>query len=165
MWSVRVDADTGTDFDEGLSVHLQEQLAGRHPAAGASYLASRHVPGRVSVQLSVEESTARRAIDTAVREVTAALRAYGHTPHIARIEALPEEELDEHLDALPVELMGMREIAVLLDVSRQRADQISKRPDFPQALAELASGSIWPGAAVRRWATTWERKKGRPRTA
>ncbi|MFF3440595.1 hypothetical protein [Streptosporangium sp. NPDC002721] len=34
--------------------------------------------------MSVEESTARRAIDAAVREVTAALRAQGLTVQIAR---------------------------------------------------------------------------------
>lgn len=167
MWSVRVDADTGVDYDEGVDAHLRESLAARRPAIGAGYLAGRLLPGRISLQLSVVESTARQAVDTAVREVTAALREHGLRPHIVRVEALLEEELDQELSTAPPELMGVREIAAAVDppMSRQRADLLTKRDDFPEPIAELAAGKIWSGAAVRRWLATWERKSGRPRAS
>jgi hypothetical protein len=169
MWSVRVDADTGLDFDEELGAHLRWRLADRQPAAGAGHVAGRLVAGRVSVQLSVNESSARKAVDVAAREVAAALREHGLQPHIVRLDVMPEEELDEELDKTPPELMGVREIAAAVDpdnpISRQRADQLTKRDDFPQPIAELASGKVWSGAAVRRWLATWERKSGRPKAS
>lgn len=167
MWSVRVDADTGTDFTDDLGAHLRAQLAGRHVAAGAGHVAGRRLAGRVSMQLSMDESTARQAADTAVRETTAALRGYGLSVHIARIEVLGEDELDEETRAAPPELMGVREIAAAVDppMTRQRADQLTKRDDFPKPIAELTAGKIWSGDAVRRWLATWERKSGRPRAA
>jgi predicted DNA-binding transcriptional regulator AlpA len=49
-------------------------------------------------------------------------------------------------------LVGVREIAQLLSVSRQRADQIARTKDFPDPIAELASGRIWERSVVVRWA-------------
>lgn len=100
-----------------------------------------------------------------MREVSAALRGYGLSVHVARLEVLQEEELDAETRAAPPELMGVREIAAAVDppMSRQRADQVTKRDDFPAPIAELASGKIWSGTAVRRWLATWERKSGRPK--
>lgn len=162
MWSVRVDADTDTDYDEALDSALRGHLAAYSPAIGAAYAAGGRVPRRISVQLSDEAPNLRKAVDAAVKAVANALRAQGMSCDIARVEGMSEEEFGVELSTAPPELMGVREIASLLEVSRQRADMLTKRPDFPQALAALASGSIWPGAAVRRWASTWERKTGRP---
>lgn len=55
------------------------------------------------------------------------------------------------------ELMGIAEIRALLDISRQRADQLTRRADFPRPVAELAMGKVWDAEAVREWA----RKDGR----
>ena len=49
-------------------------------------------------------------------------------------------------------LMGIREIAALLDVSPQRAEQLSNKPEFPPPTAKLASGRIWLREAVESWA-------------
>lgn len=49
-------------------------------------------------------------------------------------------------------LVGVREVGKLLGVSRQRADQLVRTKDFPDPIAELASGRIWERAAVVRWA-------------
>ena len=54
---------------------------------------------------------------------------------------------------------------VVTEVSRQLADQLTKRPDFPEPLTRLASGAIWSGASVRRWLAAWERKSGRPKAS
>lgn len=53
---------------------------------------------------------------------------------------------------MPQDLMGIAEIRALLEISRQRADQLTRRPDFPRPVAELAMGKVWDGDAVREWA-------------
>lgn len=50
-----------------------------------------------------------------------------------------------------MELVGVTEIAVLLGVSKQRADQVTRIKGFPKPVSELASGRIWRKAAVERW--------------
>lgn len=48
-------------------------------------------------------------------------------------------------------LMGLHEIAELLGVSRQRADQLARQRDFPEPAAEIRAGRIWLRADVERW--------------
>ncbi len=48
--------------------------------------------------------------------------------------------------------VGAAEIAELLGVSRQRVDQLTRRPDFPLPVAELVSGRVWTRVFVERWA-------------
>ena len=165
MWAVRVDAEIGPDVDEVLVDAIREQLAARHAAAGVAHVGGEPVPGRITVQLSVDARTVRQAADTAAREVTAALRAQGRIARLVHLEAMPEDELDAEMMRGSAELMGVREIADVAGVSRQRADQLTKRRDFPRPLATLAAGAVWDGAAVRRWLATWELRAGRPRTA
>lgn len=162
LWSVRVEADAG-GYDEALDVELREALAAYSPAIGAGHVAGQATPGRVSMQLVVEASTLHRAQEEARRAVTEALRAAGRRAHLVRMDTMAWEEFETELAAAPPEIMGVQEIADLLGVSRQRAHQLTKRDDFPEPLHQLAAGSIWAGAAVRRWAATWERRQGRPR--
>ena len=49
-------------------------------------------------------------------------------------------------------LVGVTEIARMLAVSRQRADQITREYlDFPPPEATLSSGRVWRTEAVRKW--------------
>jgi prophage regulatory protein len=48
-------------------------------------------------------------------------------------------------------LMGVTEIASLIGVSRQRADQIVRTKGFPDPVAELAAGRVWETQIVRAW--------------
>jgi prophage regulatory protein len=49
-------------------------------------------------------------------------------------------------------LLGISELRVRLGgVSRQRADQVTRRDDFPKPCAGLAQGRIWCGPDVERW--------------
>jgi predicted DNA-binding transcriptional regulator AlpA len=48
--------------------------------------------------------------------------------------------------------MGTSEIAKLLGVSRQRANQLAQREGFPEPIARLAAGPIWESADIERWA-------------
>lgn len=49
-------------------------------------------------------------------------------------------------------LVGTREIAKLLSLSRQRADQLVRTKGFPEPTVELASGRAWARSSVVRWA-------------
>jgi len=48
------------------------------------------------------------------------------------------------------------EIAEMLGVSKQRADQLRREPDFPAPVDRWARGDLWAAADVRRWASTHE---------
>lgn len=41
----------------------------------------------------------------------------------------------------------------MLGVSRQRVQQLTSKPDFPQPVAELKAGKVWLRSAVVRWAS------------
>lgn len=48
-------------------------------------------------------------------------------------------------------LVGLTEIAERLGVSRQRVDQLRRRPDFPEPVAKLSAGLIWESRDVEAW--------------
>ena len=52
----------------------------------------------------------------------------------------------------PGELMGPFEIAEYLGVSRQRFQQIARRPGFPQPYQELRGMKVYVAAEIRAWA-------------
>lgn len=49
-------------------------------------------------------------------------------------------------------LVGIIEIGQLLGASRQRADRLTKKNEFPAPIADLASGRIWERDKVEAWA-------------
>jgi predicted DNA-binding transcriptional regulator AlpA len=51
-----------------------------------------------------------------------------------------------------MKLAGIREIADLLGVSRQRANQIAAKNDFPKPLDRIAAGPVWRDSEVKAWA-------------
>ena len=50
------------------------------------------------------------------------------------------------------ELVGVAEVADLLQVSRQRVSQLSVTAGFPKPSARLAAGPVWQRKAVEQWA-------------
>jgi predicted DNA-binding transcriptional regulator AlpA len=64
-------------------------------------------------------------------------------------------------------LVGVSEIAQMLNVSRQRADQLTREyEDFPAPEVALASGRVWSRREVERWISRHpERRSGRPPAA
>jgi len=63
------------------------------------------------------------------------------------------------------ELVGLSEIAKLQQVARNSAWRWSRRPDFPEPVARLASGPIWRRAEIEAWASKHlPLPSGRPRT-
>ena len=50
-------------------------------------------------------------------------------------------------------LVGAKEVAELLGVSRQRVDMIARtHGEFPKPIGELAAGRIWKRQEIVRWA-------------
>lgn len=59
-----------------------------------------------------------------------------------------------------LDLVGVTEVKEMLGVSRQRVHQLVRdHEDFPEPIAELASGRIW----LRRDIEQWARRSGRIR--
>lgn len=59
---------------------------------------------------------------------------------------------------------GVTEVAEILGVSRQRVAKLRDRPDFPDAIAEIAQGPIWDLDAIEAWGGSRLRHSpGRPR--
>jgi predicted DNA-binding transcriptional regulator AlpA len=52
-------------------------------------------------------------------------------------------------------LVRVVEIAKILGVSKQRADQLRREPDFPAPVDRWARGDLWAAADVRQWALTY----------
>lgn len=48
--------------------------------------------------------------------------------------------------------IGPHEIAVMLNVSRQRVTQLMQRDDWPAPWAVLATGRIWRAEDIAAWA-------------
>lgn len=66
----------------------------------------------------------------------------------------------------PVELGGIAEIAEEFGVNRQTASMWGTRrasSQFPEPVAELASGPVYDMAAVRRWHAARKPRKGAER--
>ena len=61
-------------------------------------------------------------------------------------------------------LLGMKEVAALLGVSKQRLAQLLDiYPDFPEPAAVISAGRIWNRADVESWiAAHPDRRPGRP---
>ncbi|MFF8423148.1 helix-turn-helix transcriptional regulator [Streptomyces sp. NPDC015680] len=62
------------------------------------------------------------------------------------------------------EHVGVTEIGEMLAVSRQRANKLVARPDFPAPVAQTKAGRVWERAAVVAWEKGWDRDNvgGRP---
>ena len=63
----------------------------------------------------------------------------------------------------PDDLLGLLEVAQLLDVSQSTAKNYARRPDFPAA-EKLSRGRVWRRADVVKWNKTVRPKilTGRP---
>jgi predicted DNA-binding transcriptional regulator AlpA len=53
--------------------------------------------------------------------------------------------------------VGIKEIADMLGVSRTRADQLSRRPSFPEPKVRHARVRLWEETEVQAWIETHRR--------
>ena len=62
-----------------------------------------------------------------------------------------------------LKLLNLVQIAELLDVSKQRVDQLRRRDDFPEPVGRWARGDLWAASDVRRWARAYYGPTGKAR--
>lgn len=123
--------------------------------------------GRTSLTMNVKAADVRRAAADADLRAHQAMATVGiATGPTIRIEVMTYDELDHLLrqPAIP-KLVGLAEIASKLDVSRQRAGQITQRDDFPRPVVRLAAGPVFVEDQVDAFVKAWPRKSGRPPAA
>ncbi|MFD8732340.1 hypothetical protein [Streptomyces sp. NPDC059611] len=155
-WSINVELGH-RDAPDDLYDDLHDRLATAHPAIGTA------PNGNLSVRIFVEASTARQAIDTGLKAVSAALKGLDVTIPVVGVEAVTEAELDRRNAATDIPpLAGVGEIADLFGVTRGRAGQLTKRDDFPPVIAHLKSGPIYVKEQVEAFGQSWDRRGGRP---
>lgn len=155
-WSIEVELGV-SDVSDDIVEELHEHLADCSPAVGTA------PSGNLSVRIFIEASTARQAMDAALKEVTAAAKQTGVNHAVAGIELVTEEELNRRLEEPSVpELVGVSEIAAMFGVGRQRAAQVVQREDFPPAVAHLKAGPVFLKWQVEAFEKRWDRRGGRP---
>ena len=57
-------------------------------------------------------------------------------------------------------LVGINDVADMLGVSRTRADQLSRRPSFPEPKVRHARVRLWEETEVRAWIEANRRPPG-----
>ncbi|MEU6979641.1 hypothetical protein [Streptomyces sp. NPDC046371] len=155
-WSIYVELSR-RDAPDNLYDDLHEQLAAAHPAVGTA------PNGNLSVRIFVEASTARQAIDTGLKTVSAAMKRLGSHDPVVGVEVMTEDELDRRNDEPVVpDLVGVGEIAEMFGVQRARAAQLTSRDDFPPPVAQLKAGPVYVKEQVEAFGRRWDRRGGRP---
>jgi hypothetical protein len=143
-------------FDELISV--LEDLS-----AAVSYRADRFTVG-----MAIEEDHPSRALFHALDALEGAGEKVG-IPDWDRwdpikVEVTDWDEFERELEQPTYPpILGIAELAELLDVSKQRASQVARTQNFPEPYAELASGPVWFLPHVQRFIDEWERQPGRPK--
>lgn len=120
---------------------------------------------RYGADITVEADSPFSAVGSA-GEVFTKARSNATLPHwpIVRMSVLTDDELEADLArATFPDLVGIREIAALLDVTPQRASTLCRSGAFPPPIAELRAGPVWTAPSVRRFIEEWKRQPGRPR--
>jgi len=157
VWVVGLAVRLLNDADkmsQDMVLHLLRQLKDASPAVDVE-------PGRLRLRYSVEASSASAAVDTAL-EIweKAACNSPGELSEadLTVLEVASEEEAERRYESeAALELLGVAELAEVLQVSKPRARQVAQRPDFPPPVAILAATTVWDGAKVRRFLSSWPR--------
>ncbi len=154
-WSVEIEALTDARLDEGFADSVIEALAAHAPALS---FASNRLQVRFDVEAPSEFEAFSRALKVFRRAVPKA--------EAVRVEIETIEELDRQLAMSNIpDLVGVAELAALLNVSRQRASELAHSRGFPKPWVVLKAGPVWKRSSVARYAGQWERNPGRPRRA
>ena len=161
-WSVALEAAADDDStEEEISGEalwpLLDALGAHAPAVGGG-------GRRYDAQFSVDAPDVGPALTKALRLWRRAVDVAGLPPWpLVQATVLRADELDRQLSQpnLP-ELVGVSEIATLLGTTRNRAWQVTKKPGFPEPVAELASGPVWARPMVGRFLEEWRRRPGPP---
>jgi hypothetical protein len=90
-----------------------------------------------------------------------------HEPQLIDLRVVTAEQANAERDyPREQELMGYREAAEELDVSRQRVAQLDgNHPDFPRPIGRTGAGPVFTAESIRSFAARWDRSPGRRKTA
>lgn len=122
---------------------------------------------RVHLEMTIEATTVRQAADAAVRAArTAHNQAIGSAPEVTALRVITAEDHEREISRPhPMSLVGNAEIARILNVSRQRVDQLARENEaFPDPVARLAAGPVYTRGSIDAFDAGWQRKPGRPKT-
>lgn len=133
---------------------LVDALAGHGAAVGGG-------GDRYDAQFSVDAPDVGAAMAKALRVWRRAVAA-ARLPAwpIVRSQLLTADEQEAELARPHPVLVGVSEIAGLLGTTRNRAWQVTRKPDFPRPLAVLAGGPVWALPMVARFLEEWPRRRG-----
>lgn len=109
--------------------------------------------------LTIDADDWLTAADTAINRIGERIAE----AKIVAVDVMTTAEADRRSKEQPA-VVGVAEIAELLEVTKQRAFAITQRKDFPAPIAKLASGSVWRAGAVATFKEGWRRQPGRPRS-
>jgi hypothetical protein len=157
QWSVRVEVrgpEPLTTDAESLET-FRQRLADH----GAAVIGG---PGSdtYGAQLALGAHTPEHAVVRGVELVREAAASAGLPAWpVVDVQATDPDERPRRLAApdLP-ELVGTGEVARILGVSRQRAQAVASRDDFPEPLARLASGPVWTRPSLDAFVGSWKRR-------
>jgi len=152
-WRVRADAVGTQPLDPRVVMLIRDALH----RLGVQVTFDRY---GLTIRVTVEASSPHEAAQKAMDLVRGALP----DPRILMPVRL---EVAEELASAPspsgaAEIIGIAELATMLLVTKQRASELAKSPEFPRPLAILKAGPVWTRASVARYLTTWQRRPGRP---
>lgn len=169
-WTVGIEgrAPSGRVYEgERNGVALMEALAELDPGCGAAtYVDGER--GVVGATLAVEADSPEAALALASSTFRAAAeRVMGGDVAIVSVEAKTAEEADRELAEAPshLDLVGTKEIAEMLSVTKQRVSDLSRSDKFPEPVAHLAVGRIWTRSSIGHFLEEWDRRPGRPSKA
>jgi hypothetical protein len=146
---------------EAIDDEQAAQLLAGLPGFGVLH----HDDARLTVQATVQAPTIRTAAEVGLRAVRQAWAAtWGRPADPIGVRVLTLEEYEREL-ARPygLDLVGLKEIAEILRVSKQRAADVAELPDFPPPVGTPAAGPMFTRESVVEFEKRWERKPGRPR--
>lgn len=162
-WSVLIEAAALNDNEPELDADAVDDLIAVLEDYSPAVSYGSH---RWAIELSIASPDGGAALSAAVATVyKAAEKAAVPRWPVVRLAVTSAALVDAELSQSNIPaLVGVSEIADLLDVSRQRASELARTTDFPVPVASLASGPVWLEPAVVRFAKSWSRRPGRPRT-
>ena len=155
-WSVRFEINKpNVVFTEDHADQVMDALSSHSPSVS-------YGPHAMSARLCVEADSPKRALDSGLSLLRSALKARDLLSGIVGAEVQALDDLDKSLqDPSMPDLVGVDEVAKMLEVSKQRASELAKRQDFPKPIARLAAGPVWKKAAIARHVSIWDRRPGR----
>jgi hypothetical protein len=157
-WCFSITTSGTKGVSEEMALRVLDRLADYSPAV------SIRPPDQVGATFTVSTLTPTMAALEGLRLFDEALGPDGRDYGVDDLEVSTYEALETRW-ADEGDLVGVTEIAKMIGLSRQRAGQLTKRPDWPEPYARLASGPAWRRAEVEEVLRVIRPANGLPATS